>query len=146
MNIKYRAKRVDNGEWVYGVPVPNSFGDKVFMIHLVLGDKVAFPLERLHEYCVEVVPETIGQFVGLTDDNHVEIYDGSVVLVSSDYGWSEVSEVVWGLSDKQYGNYPAFSMPNIETEMNSFAEVYDSGDYNIEIVGNIHDNPELIEK
>ena len=41
--IKFRAKRLDNGKWVFGVPIPNSYGDRVFFIPLLLTDKIAYP-------------------------------------------------------------------------------------------------------
>ena len=89
--IKFRGKRVSNGEWVYGyylvaagVPFISVFG----------------ALEP-----VQIVPETVGQFTGLHDKNDVEIYEGDAVQAVSkvvtlsgvDTGGScrQVYEVVW---------------------------------------------------
>ena len=94
-------------------------------------------------------PEMCGlilmQYTGLKDKNGVEIYEGDIVKVISGYGWEDVSDVVFGLADKRYGNYPAFCIPGVETELNSFSEVFDTGDYEIEVIGNVYQNNDLLE-
>lgn len=93
--IKFRAKRVDNGEWTYGVPIPNGFGEKVFMVNLILGDKVAYPLERLHEYCVEIIPETIDRYFGQDDRHGNEVYGHHVLADESGqrYYLEDINEI-----------------------------------------------------
>lgn len=84
---KFRGKRKDNGELVVGVPIPNSFCNVVQMIPILLTDKVAYPPERLYEYLIEIVPETLGQSAGLKgymsdeydDDEENDVFKGDIV-------------------------------------------------------------------
>lgn len=116
--IKFRGKRVDNGEWVTG---------------FVLFDKdqreaVIAKLTDTESVCEYVNPATVGQFTGLTDKNGKEIYEGDVVEFDAG-GVCEVSYCVGG-GFAGFELSPAFTDENILTD--------------VEVIGNIHDNPELL--
>ena len=111
--IKFRGKRNDNGEWVYGWYV--GYSNAMGYIH---GDYV----DKNEVWQVDA--ETVGQYTGLKDKKGVEIYEGDL-LQFEDY---PPQEVVWedgGFAVEDY----------------YLADWYDGA----VVIGNIHDNPELME-
>ena len=89
---------------------------------------------------------SVMQYTGLKDKNGTEIYEGDVVEVIHEDGFKTIGQVVWGLDSHRYGNYPAFTIPEFESDLNSFAEIYDSGYYEIEVIGNIYEHKHLLER
>lgn len=93
--------------------------------------------------CWEVIPDTIGQFTGLHDKNGKEIYEGDIVKWTltmpevgvnggyEEYEIEEIGEIKWDAGALQLGEYCAAGF------------AYESEDY-AEIIGNIHDKPELL--
>lgn len=137
---KFRGKRKDNGEWVVGVPVPNSFCNVVHMIPILLTDKVAYPPERLYEYLIEIEPETLGQSTGLKDKNGVEISEGDVVSLTE--GECSYSGIVvrdyYEFYIKGIGPRDCFDFQDVS---NTF-----DGTTSLEVTTNIYKNPELLEQ
>ena len=91
--------------------------------------------------CVEIVPETLGQFTGLFDKNDKKIFEGDIVKTK--YG--RLCIVVWFSNQVHCG----WDLEAIRSFDNCFRTRYpDSVDLykkdNLEVVGNIHDNPELL--
>ncbi len=119
--IKFRGKRIDNGEWVCGNLI-NKFGSSFIGVYTfdVTGEYVEY----------EVIPETVGQFTGLTDKNGKEIYNGDVFNL----GDARIKYIVeWkdsGFKGRQIGNRSRVGL--------EFHKRF------IEVIGSIHDNPELL--
>lgn len=86
----------------------------------------------------------VEQFTGLKDVNGKNIYEGDVVRVSDvDGNGGYVDTVIWGGED----DYPAFDLKNhdVEYDSNALSSIVNSGFEIIEVIGNVHTNPELLE-
>jgi len=86
----------------------------------------------------------IEQYTGLKDKNGTEIYEGDIVEVKhSDWTEPTIHVVKWCGDEK----YPAFNLkPELDEAVNSIALVAQSDFFSVKVVGNIHENPELLEE
>lgn len=129
--ILFRGKRKDNGEWVYGNYAVTDNNEKQ---HFIFQNK-AFEFE--------VVPETVGQYTGITDDNGKKIFEGDILGVTNDDpDYDYITKVYLDCDtlcvDVQGQDYDYTSI--------GFAiEIWDDECDQVEIIGNIYDNPELLE-
>lgn len=129
--ILCRGKRVDNGEWVEGYYVKITSTTEVFhqsykaIVHSI------FPSEE-NSVKVEVIPETVGEFTGLTDKNGRKIFEGDIVRLTFS---GAVGKIICDI--------------NYSIHLNLFCRVVDKllTDYHcedIEVIGNVFDNSELL--
>lgn len=118
--IKFKGKRIDNEEWVYGHYY--EYNGK----SIICNENHTDGADTYNNF--EVIPETVGQFIGLKDKNSQDIYKGDVL--NSNY--FKNSQVVFWRSGwhLRVGKDTYYSF---NTSMHSF-----------EIIGNIHTNPELL--
>lgn len=128
--IKFRGKRLDNGEWVYG-DLEYNRAKNIARIHTYDEDG-----EYLIQHSVD--PATVGQFTGLLNKNGKEIYEGDILMLgSSDAG---ICEVKWNESQLAFC-IRFYYERNLGTRpLGAWAR----DGKNIAILGNIHDNPELL--
>ncbi|EAC2891652.1 hypothetical protein MKA72_002532 [Listeria monocytogenes] len=140
--IEFRGKRIDNGEWVYGNLM--QFEDSATFIFADERKGAStltyahFIINNMHA----IDEKTIGQYTVLKDKNGKKIFEGDIVAFSEDDFHVFNSQVEYFSED----GYPAFDIKVPSTyyfDSNVFSEVSMSGLYEIEVIGNIHENPEL---
>ena len=127
--ILFKAKRIDNGEWIEGGFCKSSYG-RTYIIGVS---------KRGYIDGLEVIPETICQYTGLKDKNGKLIWENDVVgfldAYSTENGYAEadcIGKVVW---DDETISFQVTNRLSAESY-----EVLDE----CSVIGNIFDNPELI--
>lgn len=139
--ILFRGKRFDNGEWIEG--------------NLFIPDLPDTPTEicigtNIVRITYDVIPETVGQYTGLTDRNGKKLFEGDIVQTKQtgikgekifrfvikygEYMPREYCKSIYR-ENKTIGFY-AFDGKR-DFQLSTYAEAF-------EIIGNIHDNPDLM--
>lgn len=147
--IKFRGKRLIDGKWIFGCLADYS----MTVLNAPIEKKVIF--ENIVNFATDnfrfvvndcaVDPVTIGQFTGLFDANGTEIYEGDVLLsplghvVIVKFGYKEhvVKHDIYTDSYASYG----WIVENVDNKQTDFL---DNEFLRGKVIGNIHDNPELM--
>lgn len=119
----FRAKRVDNGIWVYGLPSYKQ-GGKIGEIEVWDGADTTF-------YAVD--PSTICQCTAMPDKNKKLVFEHDIVWDSDE---RRFYEIIWDQEDM------CWHVKDADGYKSNFEECYGS---TIEVNGNSFDNPELLE-
>ncbi|MFB3901744.1 YopX family protein [Bacillus amyloliquefaciens] len=141
--IKFRGMGI-NGEWYYGNL--SIIKQRIKSMGIDLGSYISNKAGVPFAYSVR--PETVGQFTGLKDKNGREIYDGDIVRNHRDNS-NELLEVLWQeevaehASDGIYWTkeVPGFRFKRIKRGLTTVFVAH----VDLEVIGNIHQNPELLE-
>lgn len=136
--ILFKAKRIDNGEWVEGCLVIDHSRSNLFEYRMQ-------PVESGVLYAPPINPETICQYTGLTDKNGNRIWENAIantdsnVCVQIKFGKYSDGFATWKYHQ---GFYMAFSDEGRDFYRKELGYWHNK----IEIVGNIFDNPELVKE
>ena len=129
-DIEFRGKVIasyngSDGKWVYG-----DF----------FRDGTAVKIKEFVKATFSVDPETVGQFTGLTDKNGVKIFEGDIIRYANMEARSCTEPVFYD------SKYAYFKIKNLQNRLDDkslyYGAVHCGG---CEVIGNIHDNPELLE-
>lgn len=129
--ILFRGKRIDNGEWVEGnIFIPDKLTNREPPTEILVGTNVV-------RISYEVDPETVGQYTGLTDKNGKKIFEGDIVKTDK---FSEPNKQYIIKYDLQFGAFIG------QDRYNLYFVTFDGDSGEFEVIGNIHDNPELLKR
>lgn len=124
--ILFRGKRTNDGKWIEGSLCTTLPSDAECYTISYFDEGIYYTEE-------DVIPDTVGQYTGLTDKNGKKIFEGDIMPVY-EQGMEYYYKVVYNgdcfmlaMLDSEQGSYP-LSVKNTISE----------------IIGNIHDNPELL--
>lgn len=129
--IKFRGKTHGNGKWYYGSLVYSN------EINAALYFQIGRGLIKRLDW-VYVIPETIGQFTGLYDCDGTEIYEGDVIGCHN----PRIKHLIF-YNEKQ-GRFMAALNGDIENDFGVVGLDDSSWVGSKKVIGNIHDNPELL--
>ena len=131
--ILFKAKRINNGEWVQGWYMETFTGSALIV---TLYDHILGMIEKY-----EVDPNTLSQYTGLNDKNGNKIFDNDTLWA---YGSYELT-VCWDEEDAMfYAEYEGTKSGHEDDDNDDYAEACDFANY--EVIGNKFDNPELLTK
>ena len=138
--ILFRGKRKDTSKWTEGLTV-FKLDKYVYMCKSSMCE-ITYDLQHnikaitsKNPFFVEVIPETVGQFTGLTDKNGKKIFEGDIVSFADCWDTQHKGIVCW-----RSGSYDVDCSKSDKDIFRLFT-AYACG---AKIIGNIHDNPELM--
>ncbi|MEK3995485.1 YopX family protein [Psychrobacillus sp. FSL K6-2365] len=144
--VKFRGRRINDGEWVYGFPhtidtVDEGYTGRAIQTHFLSGRPISYQIDK----------ETLSEFTGLKDKNGTEIFEGDIVLVENFVvetikpfkaviEWDKTRFALNELGSLNISNYPAITPNGVFGPFNNLSDFGQS----FEVIGNIYEHPELL--
>lgn len=132
-DILFKGKRVDNGEWIIGLFIKDCeiYGYKDEHTYIVIHEHPSSCFGS--DIYFEVLPETVGQYTGLTDKNGKKIFEGDIIKADN---WLHSYMKIYTIVFEDSGFYAKYK----DEDGWNFDHLA-----NIEVIGNVFDNPEPLE-
>ena len=133
--ILFRGKRVDNGEWACGY-FEKYNGRTYINLQTERLNSGGYPIRDF----IEVIPETVGQYTGLTDRNGKKVFEGDIIK-TKEFGKDSGNGV-------NFNNFDIFEViySSASFKLNNSRRLFNMiRGQKFEVIGNIHDDPELLE-
>ena len=131
--VIFRGKRMDNGEWIEGSLLGIDWCDKPSTYSIAPNTPVSV--------FYSVIPETVGQYTGLTDKNGVRIFEGDIVRYGNNTNRAD-NEEIYEVVFETRGGSGYFGIRISETETWQFCLEVPTN--LMEVIGNIYDDSELL--
>lgn len=128
--IKFRGKRQKDNSWIYGLLTNDTCGHY----------RIQFDANQFSQV---VIPETVGQFTGLIDKNGVKIFEGDILKIKeTPFQIGGLHQVIF--YEDKYLTYSI--LYNDIDQANKHPLLYQIEYADAHVIGNIYDNPELLNK
>jgi len=128
--LRFRGISLDTNEWVYGYGVVQNIEHNEARIINSTGGNM------MHNW--DVKPETVGQFIGLNDNNGFDVYEGDILNVN--YSGHLMKEAVVFSTGGFKKSYLGDENENHALPFTSLSSK------NVEVIGNIHQHPHLLQE
>ena len=131
--ILFRGKRLDNGAWETG---------SLVIVRMDCHDAQYYIADKMTGYHTPVDPSTVGQYTGLKDKNGERIFEGDIVDGHCHSAWPhrlQRCDIAYGRDGFEARNH----IDGVDSDYYTYRVLFSK---DVVIIGNIHDNPELLEK
>ena len=133
--ITFRGKTVDRDRWVYGSLISLD-DDCCYIVPMIVRASTLSKRDLVRMEMEAVSPGSIGQYTGVKDKNGARVFEGDIVR-------TQFGRIV-RIEYRAVGGFVGFDMTAIECKHKCPWPDTAWFSYNIEVVGNIHDNPEMV--
>lgn len=128
--ILFRGKEIRTGEWVYGYYYSHDFVREGETKPYYTDHRIRWQISNRENIAEKVDPETVGQYTGLTDKNCKKIFEDDIISKNG---------VIIRIVEWEEWSTGFFPFNVIEDGGRAYVDAYEC-----EVIGNIHDNPELL--
>ena len=140
--VIFRGKRLHDNKWIYGNFISDCEGNPhIIEPRFFCEDGHHLQYEDNTDTPVFIIPETVGQYTGLTDKNGMRIFEGDICRFKR-FNDVHIGKIVFNATTASFVMWyqPIVGAYGKKATQKMLLSVCDD----IEVIGNIHDNPELL--